>query len=1242
MSATRKQQFDPPRFSRSRLRLSSALVPALGMMAGVWVLTAPSMGAAQCSVTGSSTTVGQVTYLGPSAVVDCPAGTLESRSFLGPDLGRLPDSINKSPAEDLKLTVRPNATLSGSTAQDSNTAPVVFAGTGSVIEVQHEGSINTFHTSQGGIAIAGTGGRVVVNQLGGKKGHISTRAEAINGSLFAAPADGWHIQNLGVITTRADNDSATIRTGTNATLENYASGLIRRQSTGPGGAFGPAIVAVRLGDGSTLKNDGTIEVTSRGVNVGSVVNLLGNSQLTNSGTIKLDGPGTGSAVVVTKPTGTSQAPTTITNEASGIIDARTGKWAVNVGKGSGNAITNRGTILGGTGGGIRNVGEDFRYVHAADAKIEGDVRAEVLERRVKAQFQGVARCTGSNAPVACFENVYNHPKTATIEVVSNKTVSFDPAKTELFGFSRIVLSGTGTLKLGQDFEGGDRQGPGTSPTGHFRQFLTFNVQDADGTIDLAGSISDSASGNRAIVNKIGDGTLRLTGDSTFTGNFSVIGGIVDVDGTLASRTNVKIGAGLTGSGEIKNRLNLEGGARIASDGKTEVLTVGSLHTDSGSVIQIDANENGGGLSSDRIDVKGVATFDGNTTLDAVFDANAKLPALQGITVVEADKGLAGTAPSVTLDPASLPHGQNFHLNLEALNITGATGPSPYVGPGQKLPPLTGNTGVISLQIINDDPNFVTPPQVTVINGPYQVPHAQPQLNPQRVPQLIPAKTPYLAPSLIKGATSQVTTPVVKHGKTPAKTGIRVTGGGGVQLGGGTLIPQPQTAGGGQTPAHTIPIGNVNHVVVVEPPKNITTNFVSVVGSYGKVDQTHAGVGSKYALLYTPHSVSVANIPNAYGNLRPLGVTQTTTQQQVGNALDNLLPQAHARPTSASQAQLVAGLYPQSLQQINDTLDSIAGTDADPTFVTVLNNRIFQNAIQSRLGDLRADDPAPAVTQGGHVSDPGRYAWGELVGRYAESDSYLGGADLRTWGIILGADQMLDSGIRVGAGLAYTDTSVDMDSGANDSVSNLELGVYGSWEQNGWFANGTLGVGYHRLDLDRVVNNGSQNIALSGSADARSFFAGIEAGRVIPTSFGAIEPAAALRYMYVDRDGYTETGSDVLARDVSGTTLNAGQAILGIRGYGTIVGRNGTIWRPEASIGYAREIGDTNINETASLIGAPGSSFPVITAGPGDDAGFVHLRLSSQKGRGTFFVDYAADVRDDFVSQTFSAGFSMSF
>ena len=134
----------------------------------------------------------------------------------------------------------------------------------------------------------------------------------------------------------------------------------------------------------------------------------------------------------------------------------------------------------------------------------------------------------------------------------------------------------------------------------------------------------------------------------------------------------------------------------------------------------------------------------------------------------------------------------------------------------------------------------------------------------------------------------------------------------------------------------------------------------------------------------------------------------------------------------------------------------------------------------------------------------------------------------------------------------------------------------------------------------------------------------------------------LRYQYVDRDGYTEDGPDTLARKVSGEVLHSAQGVLGLRAYGSYMGSGRIAWRPEIRAAYARELGDSDINGTASLVGAPGTSFDVFTAGPGEDVGILGLRLAGKGDRVDYYLDYQAEARDGLFGSQFRIGFSMEF
>ena len=680
------------------------------------------------------------------------------------------------------------------------------------------------------------------------------------------------------------------------------------------------------------------------------------------------------------------------------------------------------------------------------------------------QFRGTLRKTGDGTLILTGRNTYSGDTTITGgtlqlgdggrsgsirgDVTNNGALRFNRGDVHTFagaisGSGRVEQAGTGvTILNGRNTHtGGTVISAGTLQLGFTGSIvgdvvndglLVFNQQTSKA---FDGDISGSGA-----VRKINPTTLTLTGDSTYTGGTEVRAGTLAVEGSLTSDivagqgSASARGARVGGSGSTTGSLTVRPGSAVAPGSKgVGTFSVGDFDLLAGAKMEIDAVEAaGGGLSADRLNVSGTATFGessvgagkpyGPTLIDVTFEADTKVPALEGITIVSADGGLVGTAPGIVLDPASLPNGQNFHLNLEATNLGGT-----FAGPGEAIPDGAGGEGFVVLQVSNSDPDYVTPPQITVINAPHLVPGGQPVLAPTQVPYLLPTATPtatpVLAPALIKGPTSNVTTPVVMNtaNGTPAKTGIRVKRHG-VRLGGGTLTPQPQTTTGTPANPNTIPVGTVNTVVIVEPPTDLgITDFVSISGSYGKVSQTHAQTGTKFALLYTPHQVQVAKIPTDFGGLTALGVSQTGTQRTVGQALTSLLPQPHARPETTDQANLVAGLYPLGLDQINDALDSVAGGNEDPTFVTVLNTREFQDSLNNRLRYRRDDgaDTSEGITRHANLPASDRQAWGGFFGGYADGD-YLDGSEIRTWGLVLGADRTVAKNTVAGVAVSYTD------------------------------------------------------------------------------------------------------------------------------------------------------------------------------------------------------------------------------
>lgn len=256
---------------------------------------------------------------------------------------------------------------------------------------------------------------------------------------------------------------------------------------------------------------------------------------------------------------------------------------------------------------------------------------------------------------------------ATIETFRGGTTFFSGASTG--GTARLIADAGGIV----DFSGvatfsftvGSIEGAGTYSLGH----KSFRVGSNNLSTTVSGVIEDG--GARGYLNKIGTGTLTLTGANTYTGVTTVFGGTLEVDGSVAS-VAVTSGGTLSGTGAVGDTSS---GGTLAPGNATN--PTGALTIDGSLIFRSGFYRVQVGASASNTQVLGTATFlPGATQLVQVAVTNGA-QANKSYDILHAAGGFAGTFTGVqSLTPGfaeTLSYGANdVFLNLTA-NIGGGGG-----------------------------------------------------------------------------------------------------------------------------------------------------------------------------------------------------------------------------------------------------------------------------------------------------------------------------------------------------------------------------------------------------------------------------------------------------------------------------------------------------------------------------------------------------------------------------------------
>ena len=232
----------------------------------------------------------------------------------------------------------------------------------------------------------------------------------------------------------------------------------------------------------------------------------------------------------------------------------------------------------------------------------------------------------------------------------------------------------------------------------------------------------------------------------------------------------------------------------------------------------------------------------------------------------------------------------------------------------------------------------------------------------------------------------------------------------------------------------------------------------------------------------------------------------------------------------------------------------------------------------------ASSPLARMNAGAANAQAETGVWFQVLGGTGEvkGDGNGSGSDYSSTGFIAGYDAQLNQDWLMGVAVGYGKTQWDANVPATGNVDTPYAALYGRYVSGPWQIRLNGAYADNRFDSTRTISLGTSSSQAHSKHSGKEWSGALEAEYFAGTAAGwELRPLAAVRYAYLDEDGFSESGS-AAALTVRGRSTRQANLGLGSRFVRSFDADNGSV---ELRAMLTHLAGDTDAPITASFVGS---------------------------------------------------------